>query len=211
MKKYLSVLLILLLCGCAAAPAETEPPQLRGSLTVQYLDEAVRIRCNEASVLVTWNADISPEILENFGEDTPIFLGSGKKSQFAAQQYLDCARLTLHPMEDGTALEVTFGETRFLFLGNLPPEAQKNLARTILPCHVLHFCDTVIPEESLLTAAAPDRILVSGTADPSLSKRFEVFDTDSLSSVTATSDGRDVTLSWSFTVTDSVASVQPAS
>lgn len=209
MKKYVSLLLALLLCGCAAAPAETEPPQLRGSLTVQYLDEAVRIRCNEASGLVTWNSDISPEILKN--EDTPIFLGSGKISQFAAQQYLDCARLILHPMEDGAALELTFGETRFLFLGNLPPEAQKNLAQTILPCHVLHFCDTVIPEESLLTAAAPDRILVSGTADPSLSKQFEVFDTDSLGSVTATSDGRDVTLSWSFTVTDSVASVQPAS
>lgn len=208
MKKYVSLLLALLLCGCAAVPAETEPPQLRGSLTVQYLDEAVRIRCNEASALVTWNSDISPEILKN--EDTPIFLGSGKKSQFAAQQYLDCARLTLHTIEDSAALELTFGETRFLFLGNLTPEAQKNLAQTILPCHVLHFCDTVIPEESLLTSAAPDRILVSGTADPSLSKRFEAFDTDSLGSVTATSDGRDVTLSWSFTVTDSVASVQPA-
>ena len=72
MKKYLPLLLALLLCGCTAAPAETEPPQLRGSLTVLYLEEAVRIQCNEASALVTWNSDISPEILENYGEDTPI-------------------------------------------------------------------------------------------------------------------------------------------
>lgn len=210
MKKYFCLMLALLLCGCTAAPVETEPPQLRGSLTVLYLEEAVRIQCNEASALVTWNSDISPEILENYGEDTPIFLGSGKESQFAAQQYLDCARLTLHTIEDSAVPEVTFGETRFLFLGNLNPEAQKNLAQTILPCHVLHFCDSIVPEEALLSAAAPAYLVVSGDEDPALKKRFEIFDTDGFGTVTATSDGSDVKLSWFFVVKDSVASAQPA-
>lgn len=230
MKKWMCLILALLLSGCTAAPAETEPV-LSGSLTVSCLEGAVLLQCNGETALV--DCSTTPEVLKSYGVESlsaVILTGSREEASLepileafpteviapekSQTLYLDCARLTVHvPRPDCRALEVRFGDQRFWFLGSMPGEAQKTLAETsgeALRCQILHFRNTA--EEALLSAAAPDYLLVDGRADEALKERFEVFDTRGFGPITAESDGSSVNLSWTIVVTDSAAvvPVQPA-
>lgn len=201
------ILLCLLLSGCAAPPAETQPPEFHGSLTIQCLDGGALIRCNEEILLVDWGEALPPETLEKYKAEDAVFTGNFEKTAEPRNFFLDCARLTLHvPQENTAALEVTFGETRFLFLGDLPSGAQQSLAETLGSVNVLYFHESITPARELLSAAY---LLVDGSADEDLEDRFRVFDTEGFGLVTAVSDGTDVTLSWSFAVSDELA-VAPA-
>lgn len=238
MKQILCFLLAILLSGCTAAPAETEPV-LSGTLTLQCLEGAALVQCNGEALLVDCGENITAELLKNHGLEklSAIVLTGCTKEETAGLAavleafptvvyapgqvdgaeatvpengqtvFLDCARMTLRIPEkeaEALALHVRFGEDSFLFLGNMDEENQNTLAENWQEnTGVLHIRGT--PAQALLTAAAPDYILVDGKAEEALEAQLEVFDTEDYGPVTVKTEGSGVTLSWSLHVSHAIA------
>lgn len=180
MKKLWYILLALLLAGCAAVPAEMQPPEVTGSLTVQYLEEGATVTCNG-------------EVLE-IGADTDV----------AEDFYLDCARVTVLP---SGGLHVGFGQTGFLFLGDMTREEQTQLVqqrKDALRADILQISGE--PSEALLAAVQPGYVMMPEKPEGDWAQQLEVFTFEGFGPVTAESDGSSVNISWSLHVTDSVAS-----
>lgn len=176
MKKLLCLILALLLTGCAAAPAETEPT-VSGSLRIQYQQTGALVECNGQT--------LETDAVEEDG-------------------WLDCARLTV--LMPG-ALRIDFGENRFLFLGDLSKEQQKQLARNgDVRADIVQLSGEVSQE--LLTAAAPNYVMVPEKTGEAWAAQYEVFDHRDFGLISAESDGTEILLSWSLSTCDSVTAAQ---
>lgn len=235
MKKYLCLILALLLAGCAAAPAETVP--LTGSLSVHFLFGGALVQCNGEALLVDCGTGVTPEKLESYGvtalsaivltgceeEETaalpevlaafpaPVYGPGGKEvtvPEDGQTLFLDCAQLNVlsEPGSDHLALTLTFGEDSFLFLGSLEAEAQEALAERLSPVHILQTDDLMAPQDTLLSAAQPAYLMVDGSPEKIPAGTWEIFDTHGFGPVTVQTEGHGITVSFALFVSDSVAS-----
>lgn len=179
MKRIFGVLMALLLAGCAAVPAETEPVEVSGTLTVTGLQDSVQVDCN--------------------GQTMEIGPVHGMTEDF----FLDCARVTVLGEQ---ALKITFGETCFLFLGDMTREEQRALAEEQgqLSAQVLQLSGE--PAEELLAAVEPTYILTPEDTEEAWSREGSHFSFERFGPVTVESDGATLNLSWSLHVSHDVAS-----
>lgn len=233
MKKMICVLLALLLTGCAGAPAETEPVELSGSLTLRCQKGVVLVQCNGENLLV--GCGIEARELEDMGVEALsaiVLTDSGENSEehldALLQQYpaevwspetlpekslwLDCARLTLMPAgENGgaLALKVSFGEDTFLLAGTMTGEQQSALAdawKENLQADVLYIHGNPAEVQPLLDAVQPDSLITDGGTAEGIDGKPRVFTTDDYVCVTLETEGNGVEISSTFEVRFEVAS-----
>ena len=236
MKKLICICLtLLLLAGCAGEPEPFQPPEVTGSVSLRYLPGGTLVRCNGETILIDCGTSMTAETLqqENVQSLSAVYLtGSGESrtggledllAQYPATVYgpgentpeertlVDCAVLTvLLTEEDALALRLDFGESSFLFTGNLSTEGQKALA-SAGTADVLQPGSEMVLTEELAAAVQPTYGILRGnllpeTVDTLQQADAQVYTIENMGPITVESEGSGLQVSWSFHVSDSIAS-----
>ena len=238
MKRLLCLLLLALLltgCGSQMQPVETVPPELSGSLSVQYLTGGALLQCNGKTLLTDCGEGITPQLLEAYGVESLsaiVLTGCDEIRAAGLAAVLEAFPTTVYApgKVDGTDVIVP-EEERSLWLdctrltihsldGNLALQAvfgedsflflgdmaPEDQKKLEIKTDVIRVHQSVTLAQELLRAAQTVYVMVDGRAEETLAEQYEVFDTDGFGTVTATTEGNGVNVLWMFSGSKEAAS-----